>query len=76
MWLYRGETGKYQALLDEYERAITTEIARDDELLAAVYPNCGFPRIPDLQSFTKARRDKAKAEVDAALRKESPGCME
>lgn len=71
VWLYRGETDKYTALLDEYKseiNAIVTEI--NSEELCDVATATFADGIDTIKAHLKAQRKTAKTVVEAAERKD------
>ena len=68
VWLYRGETEKYTALLQEYHDYLHTEVeaAGNDDLKDAIYQECFADIVSALKEKLSALRKAAKAEVDAA----------
>lgn len=68
VWLYRGETEKYTALLQEYHHYLhdEAETAENDDLKDAVYPESFVDIVSALKEKLSALRKTAKAEVDAA----------
>lgn len=68
VWLYRGETEKYTALLQEYHDYLhaEAEAAENDDLKEAVYQNSFADIVSALKEKISALRKAAKAEVDAA----------
>lgn len=68
VWLYRGETEKYTALLQEYHDYLHTEAeaAENDDLKDAVYRDSFADIVSALKEKLSALRKAAKAEVDAA----------
>ncbi len=68
VWLYRGETEKYSALLKEYHDYLRAEAeaAENDDLKAAVYQDRFANIVSALKEKSSALRKAAKAEVDAA----------
>ena len=68
VWLYRGETEKYTALLQEYHDYLHTEAeaADSDDLKDAVYQDAFADIVSALKEKISALRKAAKAEVDAA----------
>lgn len=68
VWLYRGETEKYTALLQEYHDYLHTEAeaAENDDLKDAVYRDSFADIVSELKEKLSALRKAAKAEVDAA----------
>lgn len=68
VWLYRGETEKYTALLQEYHDYLHTdaEAADNDDLKEAVYRDSFADIVSALKEKLSALRKAAKAEVDTA----------
>jgi len=68
VWLYRGETEKYAALLQEYRDYLCAEAEADgnDELKDAVDLDSFADVVSALKENLSALRKAAKAEVDAA----------
>lgn len=68
VWLYRGETEKYTALLQEYHHYLhdEAEAAENDDLKDAVYQESFVDIVSALKEKLSALRKTAKAEVDAA----------
>lgn len=68
VWLYRGETEKYTALLQEYSDYLhaEAEAAENDDLKDAVYQDSFADIVSALKEKLSALRKAAKAEVDAA----------
>ena len=68
VWLYRGETDKYTALLQEYHHYLhdEAEAAENDDLKEAVYQESFADIVSALKEKLSALRKAAKAEVDAA----------
>ena len=68
VWLYRGETEKYTALLQEYHDYLhaETEAAEDGDLKEAVDKDSFADIVSALKEKLSALRKAAKAEVDAA----------
>lgn len=68
VWLYRGETEKYTALLQEYHHYLhdEAEAAENDDLKDAVYQESFVDIVSALKEKLSALRKKAKAEVEAA----------
>lgn len=68
VWLYRGETDKYTALLQEYHHYLhdEAEAADNDNLKEAVYQDSFADVISALKEKISSLRKTAKAEVDAA----------
>ena len=68
VWLYRGETDKYTALLQEYHDYLYSEAeaADNDVLKEAVYQDSFADIVSVLKEKLSALRKAAKAEMDAA----------
>lgn len=68
VWLYRGETDKYTALLQEYHHYLhdEAEAAENDDLKEAVYQDSFADIVSALKEKLSALRKTAKAEVEAA----------
>lgn len=68
VWLYRGETEKYAALLQEYRDYLCAEAEADgnDELKDAVCLDSFADVVSSLKEKLSALRKTAKADVDAA----------
>lgn len=68
VWLYRGETDKYTALLQEYHHYLhdEAEAAENGDLKDAVYQESFADIVSALKEMLSALRKTAKAEVDAA----------
>ena len=68
VWLYRGETEKYTSLLEEYHHYLhdEAEAAENDDLKDAVYQESFVDIVSALKEKLSALRKTAKAEVDAA----------
>ncbi len=68
VWLYRGETEKYTALLQEYRDYLQSEAeaADNDDLKEDVYQDPFADIVSALKEKLSALRKAAKAEVDAA----------
>ena len=68
VWLYRGETDKYTALLQEYRDYLRMEAesADSDDLKEAVYQESFTDIVSALKDVLSDLRKSAKAEVDAA----------
>jgi len=69
VWLYRGETDKYKALLAEYRQTLQ-EYSEQDKQLADVILKSDFAEaMKSLKDYIKTQRAAAKAAVEAADRK-------
>lgn len=68
VWLYRGETDKYTALLQEYHHYLhdEAEAAENGDLKEAVYQESFVDIVSALKEKLSALRKTAKAEVGAA----------
>lgn len=68
VWLYRGETDKYTALLQEYHHYLhdEAEAAENDDLKEAVYQESFADIVSALKEKLSTLRKAAKAEVEAA----------
>lgn len=68
VWLYRGETDKYSALLQEYHHYLhnEAEAAENGDLKEAVYQESFADIVSALKEKLSALRKTAKAEVEAA----------
>nr|MBQ6241014.1 N-6 DNA methylase [Lachnospiraceae bacterium] len=68
VWLYRGETEKYTALLQEYRDYLQSEAeaADNDDLKDAAYQDSFVGVVSALKEKLSALRKAAKAKVDAA----------
>ena len=72
VWLYRGETEKYTALLKDYHDYLNTkaEAAGNDDLKEAVYQESFSDIVSALKEILSALRKVAKTDVDAARKRE------
>lgn len=71
VWLYRGETGKYKALLEEYKSALKTMIAETGEdALNAVTEDVFIDGFEAAKDHLKTLREAAKKAVEACDKKE------
>lgn len=68
VWLYRGETDKYTALLQEYHHYLhdEAEAAENDDLKEAVYQDSFADIVSALKEKLSVLHKTAKAEVEAA----------
>lgn len=68
VWLYRGETDKYTALLQEYHHYLhdEAEAAENDDLKEDVYQESFVDIVSALKEKLSTLRKTAKAEVEAA----------
>lgn len=72
VWLYRGESTKYKALLKEYREAMQeylNEAERDDAVHIAIADTFA-ETAANLRSYCESQREQAKVETDSANRKE------
>ncbi|MBQ6617458.1 MAG: N-6 DNA methylase [Thermoguttaceae bacterium] len=72
VWLYRGETEKYAALLQEYRDFLCAEADADgnDELKDAVWLDSFTDVVSALKEKLSTLRKTAKADVDAAEKRD------
>lgn len=72
VWLYRGETEKYTALLKDYHDYLNTkaEAAGNDDLKEAVYQESFSDIVSALKEILSALRKVAKTDVDAARKRD------
>lgn len=71
VWLYRGETEKYKALLEEYKSALGEMIAEaGEDALGAVMDEVFTGGIEIVREHLKALRESAKKAVEACEKKE------
>ncbi len=72
VWLYRGDTEKYSALLQEYRDYLHGEagFTENDDLKDAVYQDSFADIVSALKEKLSALRKVAKAEVDAAEKRD------
>ena len=72
VWLYRGETKKYTALLQEYHDYLhaEAEATENDNLKEAVYQDSFADIVSALKEKLSALRKATKAEVDAAEKRD------
>ena len=74
VWLYRGQTEKYRALIDEYLEALMDyqdTLDNEDEIVTAILVDGGFSeKYAAMKAAVQNQRAKAKAAVDAAAKKE------
>lgn len=61
VWLYRGETGKYTKLLDEYRRSLLVDAVKlkTNNVCLTITPTANFTDI--LSAFENYKKDKVKA---------------
>ena len=72
VWLYRGETEKYAALLNEYRDALqkyANEAESTDPIKAAVTEDFSTT-VDNLKKYLKDQQKQAKKDVDSADRKD------
>ena len=74
VWLYRGQTEKYRALIDEYLEALMDyqdTLDNEDEIVTAILVDGGFSeKHAAMKAEIQNQRAKAKAAVEAAAKKE------
>lgn len=71
VWLYRGETGKYKALLEEYRAVLGKMISEaGEDALNAVMDDVFTGGIEIVREHLKTLRESAKNAVEACDRKE------
>lgn len=71
VWLYRGETDKYKALLEEYKSALKEMIAEvGEEALDAVMDDVFIDGLEVAKKHLKTLREEAKKAVEACDKKE------
>ena len=71
VWLYRGETDKYKALLEEYKSALKEMIAEvEEEALNAVMDDVFIDGLEVAKKHLKTLREEAKKAVEACDKKE------
>ena len=71
VWLYRGETDKYKALLEEYKSALKEMIAEvGEEALDAVMDDVFIDGLEVAMKHLKTLREEAKKAVEACDKKE------
>ncbi len=71
VWLYRGELEQYQALVQDYRQTLTAYLEQDKGLPFTIGFDQGFDTVvADLRAYMNAQRAKAKAEADAAERRD------
>lgn len=71
VWLYRGETDKYVALLDEYRRALLhmAAVLKADKVCRVISPTAGFTEIMEaFLSFRQEQQQLAKFELEHVVR--------
>ena len=73
VWLYRGNTDKYKALLAEYRQTLCeyANVASEQEVIDAIHGGQDFAAVViELQEFLKEIRKRAKAATESAARNE------
>ena len=70
VWLYRGETEKYKALLKEYRDTLTTFAKERPEFKSSICASSFAVAVENLKDTMKTIRAEAKKAVDAAGKKE------
>ena len=71
VWLYRGETNKYKALLEEYNIALKEMISEaDDDKLNVILDDVFVNGLESAKQYVKALRESAKKAVEECDKKE------
>ena len=73
VWLYRGETEKYQDLLKEYDRALVHHVAlmNADELLSVVHERKEFSDVlAAFEEYRNKQQELAKFDLEKVLKKD------
>lgn len=73
VWLYRGETEKYQDLLKEYDRALVHHVAlmNADELLPVVHEHKEFSDVlAAFEEYRNKQQELAKFDLEKVLKKD------
>ena len=73
VWLYRGETEKYQDLLKEYDRALVHHVAlmHADELLPVVHERKEFSDVlAAFEAYRNKQQELAKFDLEKVLKKD------
>lgn len=72
VWLYRGETEKYAALLNEYRDALKDYVneAESTDPIKAVLAEGFTTTVDNLKKYLKDQQKQAKKDVDSADRKD------
>ena len=72
VWLYRGETEKYAALLNEYRDALKDYVneAESTDPIKAVLAEDFTTTVDNLKKYLKDQQKQAKKDVDSADRKD------
>ena len=73
VWLYRGEVDKYQALVQEYDRALVHHVTRmhANELLSAVHERKNFSEVVTaFEEYRKRQQELAKFDLEKVVRKD------
>ncbi len=78
VWLYRGETDKYKALLQEYHDYLhgEAETADNDDLKEAVYQDSFTDIVSVLKEKLSTLRKAAKTAVDAAEKRDKKSAQQ
>ncbi len=70
VWLYRGETGKYKALLNEYRDTLTAFAEERPEFKSSICASSFAVAVENLKDTIKTIRAEAKKAVDTADKRE------
>ncbi len=70
VWLYRGETGKYKALLNEYRDTLTAFAEERPEFKSSICASSFAVAVESLKDTIKTIRAEAKKAVDTADKRE------
>ena len=72
VWLYRGETDKYENLLAEYHQALSdyAEEAEEGDPIREAITDDFAETVEKLKEYTKKHRKQAKTDVDAAEKRD------
>ena len=71
VWLYRGETDKYKALLEEYQSVMKEMIDEiGDDALNAIMNDLFISGLEEVKKYLKTLRESAKKEIEVCDRKE------
>ncbi len=71
VWLYRGETEKYKALLEEYQSVMKEMIDEiGDDALNAIMDDLFIGGLEEAKKYLKTLRESAKKEIEVCDRKE------
>ncbi len=70
VWLYRGETDKYKALLKEYNSTLAAMEKERPDFIGSISKPSFSESVKSIKEVIQSTRAKAKAAVDAAEKKE------